>query len=56
MTAHASIRTSDGVSILSLTLLAVITLLVAAESHAFCSIFCIHGGLIDHADICSGRS
>ncbi|XUY29121.1 hypothetical protein RMR21_018875 [Agrobacterium sp. rho-8.1] len=32
------------------------TILLAAEAHAFCNLFCIHGMAVVETEICAGRS
>ncbi|SMC72354.1 hypothetical protein [Rhizobium sp. RU36D] len=39
----------------SLIALTVATILLAAEAHAFCNLFCIHGMPMIETEICSGR-
>ena len=41
-----------GATLISLT---AATILLAAEAHAFCNLFCIHGMPAIEAEICSGR-
>lgn len=45
----------DLTSLIILIALTIATFLMAAEAHAFCSVFCIHGDRMPEMDICSGR-
>jgi len=45
----------DRMSLITLMALTIATILVAAEAHAFCSVFCIHGDRTPEMDICVGR-
>jgi len=45
----------DRMSLITLMALTIATILMAAEAHAFCSVFCIHGGRMPEMDICSSR-
>ncbi|MBW9051415.1 hypothetical protein [Rhizobium mesosinicum] len=45
----------DRMSLITLMVLTTATILMAAEAHAFCSVFCIHGDRTPETDICSGR-
>ncbi|MFY8102006.1 MAG: hypothetical protein ACOVOA_18830 [Allorhizobium sp.] len=40
---------------MTLAALTVATILLAAEAHAFCNLFCIHGMPAIEAEICAGR-
>ena len=41
-------------SLITLMALTIATILMAAEAHAFCSVFCIHRDRTLETDICSG--
>lgn len=56
MTIMAQWNPVDRLLALSMVILTVATLAVAAEAHAFCSIFCIHGDRMIETQICSGQS
>jgi hypothetical protein len=45
----------DRMSLITLMALTIATILMAAEAHAFCSVFCINGDRMPEMDICSGR-
>ncbi|MBB3659166.1 hypothetical protein FHX15_004430 [Rhizobium sp. BK650] len=45
----------DRMSLMTLMVLTTATILVAAEAHVICSVFCIHGDRTLEMDICSGR-
>ncbi|WEZ85350.1 hypothetical protein P6U16_24765 (plasmid) [Rhizobium sp. 32-5/1] len=55
MTASISLYPSDRLLAFLFAVIVVATLVVAAEAHAFCSTFCIHGDRMIVTDICSGR-
>jgi hypothetical protein len=39
----------------TLIVLSAATILLAAEAHAFCNLFCIHGMPMVETEICAGR-
>lgn len=55
MTAISQLTLSDRLLAATLALLTAATLIVAAESHLLCSIFCIHGDRMIETEICSGK-
>lgn len=56
MTALQTFRPTDRLLAFLLTVLTAATLMMAAEAHVFCSIFCIHGERMIETEICSTRS
>lgn len=56
MTALQHFNPADRLLAFAFAALTAATLVVAAEAHAFCSIFCIHGDRAVEAEICAGRS
>lgn len=56
MTTTSQLALSDRLLLLTLAVLVVATLAVGIKTHAFCSIFCVHGDRMVESDICSGRS
>jgi hypothetical protein len=46
---------SDHALGLAFVILAMLTLFVASESHAFCSLFCLHGEPMVNTEICATR-
>ena len=55
MTMVRTLPASDRLLGAMLVALTAATLLLAAEAHAFCTLFCIHGTPIIEAEICAGR-
>lgn len=41
---------------ITLAALTAATILLAAETHAFCNLFCIHGTPMVEREICAGRN
>ncbi len=56
MTALDTLRPTDRLLTAILVALTAATILVAAEAHAFCNLFCIHGMAVVEAEICAGRA
>ncbi|WP_181592331.1 hypothetical protein [Rhizobium tropici] len=57
MSAITELEPVDRLLALIVAILTVATLQVAVETHAFCSIFCIHrGSMTVETQICSSRS
>lgn len=56
MNTSSQFTPSDRLLLLTLSLLLITTLAVGIQTHAFCSIFCVHGDRMAASDICSGRS
>lgn len=56
MTALQHLNRGDRLLAFAFAALTAATLVVAAEAHAFCSIFCIHGDRTVEMEICAGRS
>ncbi|MES5100974.1 hypothetical protein ABUK73_22345 [Agrobacterium sp. BA1120] len=55
MTALDTLRPTDRLLVATLAALTAATILLAAEAHAFCSVFCIHGMPVIESEICAGR-
>ena len=55
MIARAIAGPSDRALGLTLVILASLTLFMAIESHALCSLFCLHGDPMSNAEICATR-
>jgi hypothetical protein len=55
MTALDTLRSTDRLLSAVLIALTAATILMAAEAHAFCNLFCIHGMPAIEAEICAGR-
>ncbi|MCZ8177615.1 MAG: hypothetical protein O9309_01200 [Rhizobium sp.] len=55
MTALRTLSATDRLLGITLAALTVATILLAAEAHAFCNLFCIHGMPAIEAEICAGR-
>ncbi len=56
MTALATLRPTDRLLGITLIALSAATILLAAEAHAFCNFFCIHGMPMVDTEICASRS
>ncbi|WP_175552024.1 hypothetical protein [Pararhizobium antarcticum] len=56
MTASHRIPLSDQLLLLTLAVLTVASLAVAADTHRLCSLFCIHGDQMSFSDICTTLS
>ena len=56
MTAIAQFRPARNAQAFALAALAIWAFALAAEAHAFCSIYCIHGDRMVATDICTSRS
>lgn len=56
MNALATLRPTDRLLGATLIALTAATILLAAEAHAFCNLFCIHGMPMVDTEICAGRS
>ena len=56
MTMVRTLPASDRLLGATLIALTAVTLLLAAEAHAFCNLFCIHGTPMMETEICAGRS
>lgn len=56
MTAIQTFRPTDRLLASILVALTAATILMAAEAHAFCNLFCIHGDRMIDTEICAGRS
>jgi hypothetical protein len=55
MNALMTLPTTDRLLGITLAALTVATILLAAEAHAFCNLFCIHGTPMVETEICAGR-
>ncbi len=55
MTLIRTLPASNRLLGITLAALTFATLLMAAEAHAFCNLFCIHGTPAIEAEICAGR-
>lgn len=55
MTLIRTLPASDRLLGITLAALTVATILLAAEAHAVCNLFCIHGMPAIDAEICAGR-
>jgi len=55
MIAMKTVPLTDRLATGILGALAAATIVVAAETHAFCSIFCIHGERMIEQNICTSR-
>lgn len=56
MIAIQTLRPTDRLLAATLVALTAATILLAAEAHAFCSFFCIHGDRMLETEICASRS
>jgi hypothetical protein len=56
MTALRTLSVTDRLLGMTLAALTAATILIAAEAHAFCNLFCIHGTPMMETEICAGRS
>ncbi len=56
MTALDTLRPADRLLAAVLVTLTAATILLAAEAHAFCNLFCIHGMPVVETEICTGRA
>jgi hypothetical protein len=56
MTALDTFRPTDRLLTAVLVALTAMTILLAAEAHAFCNLFCIHGTPMVEAEICASRA
>ena len=55
MIALATLCPTDRLLGITLAALTAATILMAAEAHAFCNLFCIHGMPMVETEICAGR-
>lgn len=55
MTALMTLPKTDRLLGITLAALTVATILLAAEAHAFCNLFCIHGTPMVESEICADR-
>lgn len=55
MTAIRTFPQTDRLLGIALAALTAATILLAAEAHAFCNLFCIHGTPMVETEICAGR-
>jgi hypothetical protein len=55
MSALKTLPATDRLLVMTLAALTVATILLAAEAHAFCNLFCIHGTPMVETEICAGR-
>lgn len=55
MTAIQTLRPTDRLLAATLVALTAAIILLAAEAHAFCNLFCIHGMPVVDTEICAGR-
>lgn len=55
MSALKTLPATDRLLGITLAALTAATMLIAAEAHAFCNLFCIHGMPAIEAEICAGR-
>lgn len=55
MTALMTLPKTDRLLGITLAALTVATILLAAEAHAFCNLFCIHGTPMVETEICAGH-
>lgn len=55
MTALRTLSATDRLLGMTLVALTAATMLIAAEAHAFCNLFCIHGTPMVETEICAGR-
>jgi hypothetical protein len=55
MTALRTLSATDRLLGMTLVALTAATILMAAEAHAFCNLFCIHGTPMVETEICAGR-
>jgi len=56
MSALKTLPATDRLLGMTLVALTAATMLIAAEAHAFCNLFCIHAMPAIEAEICAGRS
>lgn len=56
MNALRTLPATDRLLGITLAALTAATILLAAEAHAFCNLFCIHGTPMVETEICAGRS
>lgn len=56
MTLLPTLPTGDRLLVAMLAALTAATILLAADAHAFCRIYCIHGMPMIDSEICSGRT
>jgi len=56
MSAIAELAPGNRLLALAVAILTAATLVVAAEAHVFCAVFCIHGAPMIETEICSGQS
>lgn len=56
MTLLHTLPTGDRLLAAALAALTAATILMAADAHAFCRIFCLHGMPMIESEICSGRT
>lgn len=56
MIATSQFAPADRLLLVTLAFLVTATLVVGIQTHALCSIFCVHGDSMAASDICSGRS
>jgi hypothetical protein len=56
MNALMTLPTTDRLLGITLAALTAATILLAAEAHALCNLFCIHGTPMVETEICAGRS
>ena len=55
MIALRTLPATDRLLGVTLAALTAATILLAAEAHAFCNLFCIHGMPVIETEICAGR-
>jgi hypothetical protein len=55
MNALMTLPTTERLLGITLVALTAATILLAAEAHAFCNLFCIHGTPMVETEICAGR-
>lgn len=55
MSALMTLPATDRLLGMTLAVLTAATILLAAEAHAFCDLFCIHGMPMVETEICAGR-